>query len=252
MYKKILYAALLFGLGILAAKLMPQFTPSRLIAQLSVVCGSLLGAYRIVTAGSSGRHSLERPPALALGFFFAAASAALVTAAVVGLTDASYSPNYWSAALAWHALAIAMCASTLEEIIFRGTLLVALRRRSLRSPVTAVLIVLQAGLFTGLHYSQFRLPIFYAAAFFLGVLLGIIVVLQRSLWLAIGLHAGLDFISAIVNGVHFRRAAELPGIFSFDAQGNIWKLWSSLIFPVAGLCWIAWCRRDRMRPREIA
>lgn len=235
---------ILVGGGILST-IVPRGVPFRLMTQLLVVSCFILLAYYVTSSIGQRNTGSNGPMGFINGLLLAAASASVIAGFVASFGNAGYSANHLSYALLFHALSISLCASTFEELGFRGSLLVILGQLPLRRRGLAIVIIVQAALFTALHYNHFRLPVFYFSTFTIGVAFGIITVRQRSLWMVIGMHAGLDFISAIVSGVHFGHAADYPGILSFDAHGNELKIDASLVFPVFLLSYIVW-RRHRV------
>ena len=106
----------------------------------------------------------------------------------------------------WLAYAVALLAlvfvqATAEELVFRGYLLQQLALRS-RNPL--VWAVIPAALFGSLHWANaptVELAVYYVAATFLIALaLAALVWKTGSLWAAIGLHVGFNFVGLTIVG----------------------------------------------------
>jgi membrane protease YdiL (CAAX protease family) len=239
MHKKFIQSAMIIFSGIIFAFFLPRALPYRLILQLALVAVGLLIAYYFMSSRNRAWSLFSGPTGLPIGFLVAAIGSTIIHGTLSFLIKPSFSGAYLTMALVLCALLVSIAASTFEEIFFRGPLLAILRYKPWPLPFIAAMVVIQAILFTALHYNKYRFPSFYLGAFALGLLLGVVVIQRRSLWLAMGLHAGLDFISALANGIHFGHALDLPGMLSFDAPGNATKIATAAVFPLAGLIWMA-------------
>ena len=100
------------------------------------------------------------------------------------------------------ALAVVL-APLLEEALFRGVILHGLARR--RGPGSAVLWT--AGFFAFFHFYN---PWQIVPTFFLGLLLGWVVLTTRSLWSSIVLHSAFNGLSLAVFGLPLQSAPDAP------------------------------------------
>jgi membrane protease YdiL (CAAX protease family) len=99
-----------------------------------------------------------------------------------------------------------------EELIFRGYVLTRLQRGYRRLPVA---VVSSAVIYSLIHAFKGVGVLVLINLFLLGIVLALAVILTRSLWLSIGLHAGWDFWG---DGIYFYRVAafEASRVFTFD------------------------------------
>lgn len=150
-------------------------------------------------------HYMRRWRRAAAGFLVMALSILLLSAALfaifLALGWATWSWPHWQAldaaivAATLSALLVAVLLATVEELIFRATVLRYLRRR-LDLDVTVTAIVVSAALFAVSHLIAFRddpgdiVPLM-VGLFLLGVVLATTYVVTGSLTCAIGVHFGL-------------------------------------------------------------
>jgi len=167
-----------------------------------------------------------------------------ISAACVGLLAAGYilgGVYRWKMTLPWSKtpplLLSALVVALLEEGLFRGGILGLFRRTM--TPRAA--IVLTSAIFSAVHFlrtddeaassavtwlsgfaliprmfHQFAEPLLvlggFTTIFVLGLMLADVTVRTRSLWMAIGLHAGLVFVKMSFSKFTKREAAHLPWI----------------------------------------
>ena len=233
-------AALAMFNAVALASLAPQVLPNKFIQQLLCIGVGALVAYGIMRSGGSTHLPLSRAAIGVYGFFASACASLLVHAVLMVAVEPTFNRLYLNPTLLFYAAVISICAATFGEFLFRGPLL-AIQQRKQRPPTgIGALICAQAVIFTALHYNPHRLPVFYIAVFAMGMLTGLLAAHSGALWAGIGVHAGVNFTSAIVNGIHMRRWIDMPGVLSFESAGNTAKIAASVIVPIAGLCWLAW------------
>lgn len=200
-----------------------------------------LGTYALWVRWGEGRlaQELSGPGALIEGLAGVALGGGLVAAAVAALwATGAYrveAVNGWAGAEA--ALAAALIASVVEELLFRGLLLRWLH--GLAGPGWAL-----AGtslLFGAAHLGNPGASLWGAAAVALeaGVLLGACFLLTRRLWLPIGVHLGWNFALSGVFGLQ-TSGARFDAVLSAQVQGPAW--WTGGDFgPEASVPAVALC-----------
>lgn len=125
--------------------------------------------------------------------------------------------QHWRVAEA--ALATAVVASVVEELLFRGFLMRWLH--GLAGPVVS--LALTSMLFGAAHLANPGASLLAAAAVAVeaGLLLGTCFLLTRRLWLPIGVHLGWNFGQSGVFGLQ-TSGAQFPALLSAQVQGPAW------------------------------
>lgn len=100
------------------------------------------------------------------------------------------------------ALALNLGIGIGEELIFRGYIL---RRLLIGYSSYLPGVILSGALYSLIHIQAERDPLVLIDLFVLGIVLGLTVVLTRSIWMAIGIHMGWDFWT---EGIYFY---QMPG-----------------------------------------
>ena len=126
------------------------------------------------------------------------------------------------------ALAVVL-APLLEEALFRGVILHGLARR--RGPGSAVLWT--AAFFAFFHFYN---PWQIVPTFFLGLLLGWVVLTTRSLWSSIVLHSAFNGLSLVVFGLPLQSAPDAPPAVVVTGVVIFLLLGSAAL--LAGLAWL--------------
>jgi membrane protease YdiL (CAAX protease family) len=229
-WKTIALCIIFFSIG-----LIPHGMPHRLIFQIAAANITILIAYSVYSKCKPDGPIFSNPVGLAIGFLITALFSTLTYGVLYLTTQPNLLDNYFTSDLLFSSLVFSASTSTFEEFIFRGPLLLIQKIRFQSRLINASMITLQALLFGAAHYNPYRPIIFCLSAFTLGLLLGLISLHLRSLWIGIGLHAGLNFVACIANGIHLGSYMNLPGALSFDDAGNTTKIAITLIFPLAGL-----------------
>lgn len=178
----------------------------------------------------------RRFPRFGAGFLIAALCVAVLAAGYIAIEV-----YRWKKSFPWgtvpRVLLSAMVVGILEEVLFRGGML-GLFRRTMR-PLTAVIAT--SAIFSAVHFlkpddsvkvtevgwgsgfalvphvfHQFGEPLLllaqFTTIFVLGLMLADVTVRTRSLWMAIGLHAGVVFVKMTFSKFTKRQWAELPWI----------------------------------------
>jgi membrane protease YdiL (CAAX protease family) len=112
-------------------------------------------------------------------------------------------PHNFSFALLRYAVVIALAVAIWEELIYRGPCLWLINRFRLNRPFALVCIVFQAGMFAWLHTTGRwqALSSYGVAVFCAGLLFGLLSAWTKSLWPAMGAHAGWNFIGYLSHGI---------------------------------------------------
>lgn len=120
--------------------------------------------------------------------------------ACAGLT---FFPNNFALTLLLYAMVIALTVAILEEIIYRGPCLWLINRFPGNRLLALAFIAFQAAIFAWMHtngrwhtFSAYGIFVFLA-----GMLFGFLAVWSRSLWLAMGAHAGWNFTGYLSDGI---------------------------------------------------
>ena len=132
------------------------------------------------------------------------------------LNPSDFQIDYFSFELLVFSALTAFRAGVFEEIIMRDLLMVYIYRKSwFNSSFFAWLFAssLQALVFAILH--GFFDIYFSISALAFGMLLGGIFIYTGNIWASIGLHAGVDFVARIANGLH-GKVLKVPGIYYAD------------------------------------
>ena len=240
---KIRSIALIFCGGILLSYLLHRSTFDRVILQIAIQDIAMVMIIGVLFSGHIGNSKLSSPAGLVAGFLIASLFSLLLFTILHLATNSLYLANYFTFNLLLSSFIVSIFAGALEELVFRAPLIFIKNYKPKSARLLSIFIVLQAILFGLLHYSTHRPVIFVVSASAVGMLLGFVSVQLRSLWFAIGLHAGLDFVGYAVSGVRFGKQLDYPGILSFDDAGNSIKMATSALFPVLGLLFYFW-RKD--------
>lgn len=228
---------LLVGIGL--ASLVPYGGAFRLVKQLAILNAAALLSYRLLQPSRPGDGFWASPLALPMAFGAGVLGSVLVDSAVYQIADPTFNIRYFTFALLVNALVFSLSAAVLEEALYRGPLVLLAHWKRVQRWMP-LLIAGQAVLFAYHHHSPHRLPQFYVAVSALGLALGLAAAHWRSLWFAIGLHAGMNLIGALVTGVRYRPIADYPGVLSFDAPGNAVKITAAAVMPLLTLVWLIW------------
>ena len=235
MRKRIHWIALVLFIGIISIRLLPHETRHRLILQILIANTASLIIYRIYSTKKPNSSAFSKPIGLLMGFFITAFFSILTYGILYLTTGPVYLNNYLTPSLLLSSLIFSTSTSTFEEFVFRAPLLVILKSKSRSQPFMVLMITVQAILFSAAHYNPYRPIIFCLSALILGLLLGLLTTHLRALWFGIGLHAGLNFVACIANGIRLGNYINLPGALSFDDAGNAIKMTTSAIFPFSAI-----------------
>ncbi|WP_435359133.1 CPBP family intramembrane glutamic endopeptidase [Haloarchaeobius sp. DFWS5] len=246
-------AALPLPFSVTAANAAATVVVLALLAGLTRLDGRSLAAYRLVRDRGWRGDLLV---GFAVGALVHVLALAVLLALGWGRIDGWFVPGDGSIAVGFVAFVAAFClVGVWEEGYFRGFLLTTLTDLLPVSERAAVWAAVGASgtVFGLLHYAQAGTGLALLFWVEMGLVLGALVVLTGRLWLAIGLHAGIDVFANV--GIWRYGETPLPVVVDVAVDGPTWAtgVAGGVNVAVGSLCSIAllwWASTRRLAGRD--